>query len=435
MSKKTIIIFIILIILALGGWVFISSRQQAPVGQDGTSGGFFSSFFPFGTTDLPDGTGTDTGGGTGSGTTGGGGKPLADSRLVQVSNKITAGHIALSPTNTPVIPTYDINDNTGATEPRPADTLPIVRFAERGTGYIYDANAEGQNLRKVAGTVIARTAQALFGNGGDSVILRYIKNDNQTVATFLGRIVPADEPSGTGELQGSFLPENISDVTLSNDGKNVLFLLPTAGGSAGMTMKIDGSGRKQIFTSSFSEWLTDWPSTGPVLTSKAASGISGYAYLVNSAGNLSKILGGVNGLTTKMSPDGKFILYSVSGDSAVTLHVRRIQDGTTVDTGLRTLPEKCVWSASSLVAYCGATNVLEEGLYPDFWYQGLVHFTDSFWKIDPSTGTTSEQSDGEGNELDAMNLALSQNDEYLFFINKRDSSLWSLNLKPTTANN
>ncbi len=424
MSRKTILILTAIILVAIGAWAYFASRKNAG-DQNGATPGTIGSLFPFGaSTTLPPGQGTVPGTSSG-GNTAGSDTPATPKRLTQVTKKYVAGFTAL-PASASAVSTVDINDTTGA---QTTNALPRLRFAERGTGYVFDIDAKGEGLVKASGTVIAHTLIALFADDGKTVLLRYIKNDNKTVATYLGHLVPAADANSFGTVIGSFLADNISDVALSADKKSFAYIIPTAKGSAGMTMKADGSGQKQIFASAFSEWLIDWPATGAVVTTKASADALGYAYAVVSSGNMQKILGGQSGLTTKMSPDGKTMLYSVSVSGRIDLHVRRIKDGADMDTGLSTLPEKCAWNAAGTLAYCGAGTSVTAGQYPDSWYQGVTHFNDAIWKVDAATGTTTELSDGEGNSLDTTSLALDQNEQYLFFINKNDASLWSFDLQ------
>ena len=70
-------------------------------------------------------------------------------------------------------------------------------------------------------------------------------------------------------------------------------------------------------------------------------------------------------------------------------------------------------------------------LYPDAWYRGEVSFMDDVWKIDIENGNANIVLDptsilGEG--LDGIKLTQDENENYLFFVNKKDSYLWRLEL-------
>ena len=375
MSRKTIIIIAVIILVLFGVWIFIATR--VPSSNTGTPANTSGSLFPFGNN-----TGTPSGQTTTPKTTGGqtiitpSGEVVEDP-LVQISNKVVAGVTVLPPIVPVVVPpvttkgatktktttpssTTPATKNTTSTPattdatPAPVKKLPTVRFVERGTGYIYDVGARGGDTVKTSGTLVARTYTALFADNGNSVLYRYLKPDNKIISTFLGHILPPKDATSDGTVAGDFLPDNITDATISTDTKNIVFLLKTTSGSAGISMKSDGTSKKQLFSSPFSEWLLDWNQGGLMITTKANADTPGYLYNVFITGVFQKLLGGVNGLTTKMSPDGTEILYSSSGGGTFNLHIKNLKNGADINTGLQTFPEKCVWASDNATVYCGA---------------------------------------------------------------------------------
>ncbi len=426
MSRGKLLIIIAVVILVIGGWMFLSSKKSNTVDSDGTQKSLLSTLFPFGKNSTIDNPTQNTDGGD-NGNSDQSSTPNAQKYLTQITSIATAGYTTL-PTDTRPIVQHDVS---GEVSTEVIQTiLPGVRFAERGTGYLYDTDVKGQNLKKVSGTIIARTAEALFADNGATAILRYIKTDNTTIATFLGKYTPSKNTLEAGSLTGAFLPEKISTILVSADQKSLLYLLPTPNGSAAISIKTDGTGRKQLWSSAFSEWILDWANKSILATTKASGSVPGYAYTIDTAGTFQKIIGGVDGLTTKSSPNGKYILYSVSGGDGLSLRIHRTSEGTSINTGLQTLPEKCVWGTESSYFYCAAGQTIPKGEYPDDWYKGAVHFNDSFWKVQAENGTTEQVNDGEGNYLDATNLSFDQTGKYLVFINKKDTSLWSLDTNP-----
>ena len=430
MSRRTILIIVAVAIIVLGAWVYIESKKTSS-NTDTPDSTPLGSLFPYdaSTTKTPPAASGQTS--TPEKQTPPETTAKAPLRLMQISNKVTAGFTVLPPV-LPTTKTVNLSDPSGAPIENPP-VIPVVRFAEKGTGYIYDIDAQGQGLTKRSGTVIARTSEVVFGNSGAAPVFRYLKTDGETITTFLAHIVAPTDITQPGTVAGMFLPDNISTLVASADTKSFLFLVPTANGVAGITMKADGSSKKQVFSSGFSEWLLDWPTDGVVATTKASAIVPGFAYSVTSAGVFEKLLGSVNGLTTKISPDSKNLLYSVSRNGTLDLHILHVEDGSDVDTGLATLPEKCVWNSASTMAYCGAGISIASGQYPDMWYKGTAHFSDALWSIDAAKGTTKELSNGEGNYIDATAMMLDQKEGYLFFINKNDGTLWAFNLTAPVA--
>ena len=201
----------------------------------------------------------------------------------------------------------------------------------------------------------------------------------------------------------------------------------------GATMNLTTDKKTQIFNSPFTEWLPQWGNNKTIsLTTKPSSGIPGYVYRMDATTgkNLTEIFGGINGLTTLPSPDGKLILY---GDDTLSLYIYHLDTKVSDLLGVKTLPEKCVWGKTSDIVYCAVPKLPALALYPDAWYQGEVSFSDQFWKIDIKTGNTTMLLDpttvAGGSDIDGIKLALDTSGNYLFFVNKKDSFLWEFSLK------
>ncbi|MEI6316681.1 MAG: hypothetical protein WCO65_03075 [bacterium] len=349
------------------------------------------------------------------------------------SLQVTASTSSSTSTKNTGTSTSVVQSNT--TNPFLGDTLPIVRFAEHGTGYIYDVDVRGKNETKKTGTTIVRVAEAYFGDAGNSVIFRYLKNDNATIETYLGHIVPPALGT-TGQfatIKGDFLPENIPSIVMSPDQTSFAYLFATNSGVSGISMSTNGLNKKQLFSSSFDEWTLDLKQSVLTATTKPAGDIPGYAYSVLSSGIFQKIIGGINGLTTNISPDGRLLLYATSGKNNIGLFLQH-QNGDSTKLSIATLPEKCVWNKSSTTIYCAVPISLDTSLtYPDAWYQGLTSFYDGIWKIDANSGATTQLTDLNSKAIDIENLILDQSGNFLIFENKNDGTLWSYDLRPVSA--
>lgn len=332
-----------------------------------------------------------------------------------------------------------VNQKTTTTKPAPPLTefVPAVRYVDRATGNIYQTFADKIEERKFSTTTIPRVYEAFFGNKGESVIMRYLKTDGKTIDTFIGNLpkefVGADT-SPDSEVKGTFLPKDVKDISMSPGAGSMFYLFDTGESMIGTTLNLFTNKKVQVFDSPFTEWLSLWPNTKLItLTTKPASGILGYMYGVDPTSgkkNLTKILGGINGLTTLAGPTGKLVLYS---SEAVSLNIYHTDTKITDAAGVRTLPEKCVWGSVGDTIYCAVPKNIPQGAYPDAWYQGEVSFSDEIWKIDLQTGTTTMLLDPmtveNGEEVDAIKLALDEGENYLFFVNKKDSFLWKMGLK------
>ena len=201
----------------------------------------------------------------------------------------------------------------------------------------------------------------------------------------------------------------------------------------GIIMNLADGKKTQIFNAEFTEWNSFWGSNKTVtLTTKPSGNVPGHMYALDTdKKTFTNILGNINGLTTQMSPDGKLVLV---GNSALSLYVYRTDSKVYEQLGIETLPEKCVWNKTSTDIYCAVPAFINNALYPDDWYRGEVSFSYHIWKINIATGNAEILADPllvpGGEDIDGIKLALDASESYLFFVNKKDSYLWELELSP-----
>lgn len=325
-----------------------------------------------------------------------------------------------------------------------------VRFVERATGNIFETAMEDMRKDRISNALIPRTQEALFGNSGKFLVYRYIKEGGSSIVSFV-RNVPnpdksvvanANSKTTTNPIDGTFLMEDIPNVFVSSDTKNMFYLTKTSDfqqdfqtrQAAGSVFNFEKNTSLKVFQSPFTGWLPVYFDGKTVLLqTKASQNVPGFLYSVSTPNwELQKIIGGIKGLTALPSPDAQKILYSESNRGGLVLNIYDRKEKKTLTLSLQTLPEKCVWGADGAVVYCAAPDYIPSAEYPDAWYQGSVSFSDTVWKIDPKTGTMSALFFPESfvlQRMDMQNLALSPNKDFLFFINKIDSTLWGYDLK------
>ena len=325
---------------------------------------------------------------------------------------------------------------TSQTTPAPPSTefVTALRSVDRATGNIYQTFADKIEERKFSTTVIPQIYEAHFGNQGTSVVMRYLQPDGQTIETFLGNLpkeLLAGDTMENNEVKGSYLPTDITDLSVSPDAKKIFYMFNLGESAIGTTLNLGDNRKVQVFDSPFTEWLSQWPKNSLVtLTTKPSSNIGGYMYFIDlDRKTFTKVLGSIDGLTTQTSPNGKLVLYS-GNDLSLYVYHTDTRDSSLI--GVKTLPEKCVWGSLSDILYCAVPKSLNIGAYPDIWYKGGVTFNDQIWKIDLVNGNTMIIEDPfatTGEEVDGTKLALDESENYLFFVNKKDSYLWELELK------
>jgi hypothetical protein len=312
-----------------------------------------------------------------------------------------------------------------------------IHYILRANGNIYEAYTDSPEQKRLSITTIPKVYESVWLPDGIRLIIRYLKDEQEDVQTFSVKINPATTTLNTfeGGVDGNHLIENIGGLAVNPKGDKIFYLVNNLNGSSGYISKPDGLDKKNIFESPLIEWLVSWPKEEIItLTTKPSYNIPGYMYFLNSnTGNFSRIIGGINGLTTKTNTTATDILYSDSIRGNPRLYLYNIKKTESKILPWNTLPEKCAWSNTSTeIIYCAVPKTFPQGEYPDIWYQGLVNFTDDLWLINTETMAASLIYDmqKEANQnIDVIDLQLDANDSFLFFSNKTDLTLWSLSLK------
>ena len=468
MSKSKLTIFIVIIIsIAIGllaGFYFYTKKTNtvsAPTPSDKTIFGGIGGV----RTDLPtDNTNNIPTDNTGSGTD----SPLATSTPKSSPLRmIASGPIAgadfvirdiLATSSLPNLQNQTTNKGT-STKTSTKTTIKVVkpkvlgqeekiRYIERGKGMVYETASSTPAVSRITNSTYTRITESFFDKTGDNLLLRGLVGSSDTIQTVLGKTLFETPTSTTMSLQVSPLPYNLLSVTLSPTKDSFASYIEQKGvGSSINISRLDGTGVFNIYKSPFREWLLSWPSADTViLNTKPSTYSAGFAYSINTKTKAFKrITGGQNGLTTLVSPDGLNVLVGESIDGSMKLSVLNLKTQSYKDIYERTLPEKCVWSKlEKNTIFCAASESIVYAPYPDAWYQGLVFFDDNIWKINTETQENkviAVVKDYVKDGLDATNLILSKNEDYMLFTNKKDLSLWGLEIpKPqnatsTTANN
>lgn len=284
---------------------------------------------------------------------------------------------------------------------------------------------DGVYGKKVAGVLEAlRKSLVLDQKGGyDQSLIAAINTDCLNI-----NAARAQRASGLQKLSGEFTDAGILRGTVSPDGTSIFFLKPTTEGVVGIVTDAKGKNPRQVFSSSFSEWKPEWVNpTTITMTTLASADVDGYLYFLNPTnGSFQQVLGPVRGLTTKTNPSATTVLFSETKNKRFSLSTYSVASGATTPRDLITLPAKCVWgNDTSLV--CAVPGSVSSGQYPDDWYQGTASFKDSFWSLETEKNTTSLLLEPKIS-LDAVNLLMSQDAGYFYFINKSDGFLWSYRL-------
>ncbi len=134
------------------------------------------------------------------------------------------------------------------------------------------------------------------------------------------------------------------------------------------------------------------------------------------------------------SPDGAAAIASCSdqrGGHKIDLYAMNPDGGQFRALVFPAFASKCAWSKDSKNIFCAMPgNIPDSAILPNDWQEGRIATTDTFWKVDTSTGKKERLTDPEkiAGSFDVLNPFLSQDEKILFFINKADGKLYKLAL-------
>lgn len=387
--RKIIIASTSIVLILIIGMIFFFASKKGGTGGEG--GGFFSNLFP-----------------------GGGERNIEEEGLTgtQPSSQQEA-KVFYQLTNFPIAGAVAVNATSSAP----------IRYVEKSTGHIYEISPQGKDRNRLSNTTILKIFEILWSPDANKMVIRYF-NEN-AITNFSARFA-----TSTTAIEGIFLPQETVAVAVSPSEDKIFYLQQTENTTYGILTDFTNKKKDNIFSLPFSGFNLSWPAKNIIaFATKPASIADGYLYFLDTkTKTFNKIIGGIKGLTALVSPKADKVLYSQSVGKGFSTSIFDVKNKNSSDFGLTTMPEKCVWSKiNSDIIYCAAPKSSPSADYPDEWYQGMVSFSDSLWQIDLYTREAYVLEDDSG--FDVTNPFLTADENYLVFTNKRDLTLWSLDIK------
>ncbi|NCN07992.1 hypothetical protein GW944_00280 [Candidatus Parcubacteria bacterium] len=320
----------------------------------------------------------------------------------------------------------------------------VVRYIDRATGHIYDSilpknlGTDPVETKKITNNTIPKIYEAYFNPNGSKVLIRSLIENTDAVENISLSLTPPKTTASTSTSESDSLYSisstnirgNISSVAVV--GNSLLSLVKDS--SSIISSSFDGSNQKTILNTPFTDWKIISNGNNVLAQTKAGSYFSGYAYKLNTvSGSLTKIVGPLDGLIILPNPTGSFVLYSYNQGGEVKVIAKNTQNNKLTPITPATLAEKCVWSTKNIEILICSSPI--EGLdlnEPDNWYKGLTHFSDRLWIYDVNENISQvllEPKLAYDIDIDAINLQLSPDEEYLIFTNKTDLTLWALKIE------
>ncbi len=298
-----------------------------------------------------------------------------------------------------------------------------ILYYVRPGGKAESTDFNGENVAQISNLTILNTLSVAWQSIiKEKSIISYL--DNETKKTFVMTVATT--------TQTIFLPETTADVSWSPDGKSIAYLARQDNSASLFISGSSGKSGKFIFSPTIPDFSIQWITKNKILfTTKPSEFAPSMAYLFDTGTNaFSKIIDRVFGLVISPSSDGKLLLYTKADSAGGTLNtnISNTDGSGTRVLPFMTMPEKCVFGAKNENLFCAVPrNTSAFTTLPDDWYMGKGFFSDAIIIMNVKTLAVTALTPSIS--IDATNLFLSPQGDFLFFQNKKDYSLWRLKLK------
>jgi len=341
--------------------------------------------------------------------------PISEINELDITNQLAVPNTALFQLTTKSVAGYGLII-TGSSSATSSSNYKL-RYAETGTGHVYEINLETAVETRISGITVGKTVGATFDPSEKAFVLTSEQGNITESALYLFDTKPdkyTDLPTNSQHF--SFTGENSLYYTVVENGQTVAYELDW----------------KNVETNTlWSIPLTQinvlWTETGAIINNKISNSQKGGIYTIE-GGNLSRLVAPQPGLSMITDRSGQTIWYSYY-DSSVQGSVSAVIDrnGAPIKTSLTpAIPEKCFLNADNR-SVCAMSAFLLSGSRDSVnsWYRGEITSDDRLW-VETDTGVAYEANLAElaGFTLDTTAVTPTPNYDAFYFINKINRTLW-----------
>lgn len=336
-----------------------------------------------------------------------------DGKLQQLTTRQVAGYIYL---------TNGTSSATTTTEVF-ADNDRSLRYAERGTGHIYEINLTTGTETRMSGTTIGQTVEAHFSVDGNKVVLISESEEGRGVQLLsLGGVGNTTSALPVTAANFNWYESGTLGYTVSGNGVSSYFEL-----SNGDPVEQWSTPMEDILV-----YHTQW---GEVVVNKPSTNLKSGVFLMQ-GGEMTILVEPQYGLFASADINNGLVAYSFyeSDDKKMINRLLNLDTNETVPLAMPAVPGKCSFLANATTLALCATSENFIDLNRDTlnsWYTGELVSTDALWTMKADLKGASLEtplSEQAGFVVDVIDLKASQDGQYLFFRNKVNDALWMYKL-------
>lgn len=297
-----------------------------------------------------------------------------------------------------------------------------LRYAETGTGHIYEIDLEHSTETRISGVTVAKTVGAVFDPAGAAFVLTAERgNDTESILYAFGNSEP--------KQQATF-PTDSRDFHFTNDGR---LRYTDIENDHTVAYELDWQSGKTVmlWNVPLTQINVTWTDNGAIIVNKLAGRLKGGVYSID-RDILTRLVAPQPSLTAIASDDGELIWYSAYNTDAkqIVSAILDRSDNETLLSPLPAIPEKCFITVSQKkICAVSASFLSPERGNLDRWYRGEITSDDRLWVESGSDSATYEANLSElaGQTIDVTDIKPAPDNSF-YFINKTTSTLWRYRL-------
>jgi hypothetical protein len=303
-----------------------------------------------------------------------------------------------------------------------------VKYYSKNDGKVYQTDFDGNGKKTISNKTLPGIEDVLWSPDKTKVITRFKSLSGRPQFNFYDY----------GSATGGALSSNI-DTVIWQSNSRIIYKYFNSKAKEGSLNISDPNGKNWT---NLTPLNTKYISLAPIPKSGLISVWSAPDAFTETFFGSVPILGGETqvlssgsfGADYLWSNDGNYVLTSSSdkkGGTKINLALLDNKGGNSRTLNVPTFVSKCVWSKDNKTIYYALPGgVPDNSILPNDYTNGKINTTDTFWKVDITTGEKSRIVDLDKikNQLDATDLFLNSNESFLFFVNSIDGKLYKITL-------
>lgn len=299
-----------------------------------------------------------------------------------------------------------------------------IRYAEQGTGHIYEIDPETNDRIRLSNRTIANTNEVYFSTYGNYVALLTKNNNDITITTIELTVASGTEATILGE-------KNVTGDNFAMRDDHLLYTTIEDNRATGKSLHLPSQSIQTLFTLPYIDTAVAWGeniSESHFVYPKPHSGLDSYLYEVSGEQLYRTPVEGKNLSVIYKSP---MLAYSYRIDRGRDTDTRNsflyhIKDQTITPLANPVIKEKCVFTNNKNGVWCASgINNPEDKLQE--WYRGEYTANDVIWYLDLQNYSSRLEVNVpkiSGREVDIDVIKNNTTDTELLFRNQTDGTLW-----------